>query len=413
MVDAGFVTPDEIERAAAVPAVPETRPSGSDAQHYFADWVIKDLDELVGAVDTDIEIVTTLDPRLQRAAEAEMRAILDGPGAERDASQAALVVLDRGGAVLALAGGGSYGASAFNRATQARRQPGSAFKPLVYLAALEAGWRPTDTVADAPIDIAGWTPTNFSGAYDGPVTLTDALARSLNTPAVRLAQAVGVDRVVSVARRLGIESPLGRDLSLALGTSEVTLLELTGAYAAIADGGIAASPYAVVEIRDTRGRVLYRQHDLPRRDAVRAWHAGDLTGMLAAAVESGTGRNASLPGHPVAGKTGTSQGHRDAWFVGFSGQRVAGVWIGNDDNTPMDGVTGGSLPARLWQAVMVEAHRGLDAVALASGSPLRLADAGGPIDLSAPPPPPSDRADDPLGRLIDSLTGGSSGDDGR
>ncbi len=302
-------------------------------------------------------IRTTLSPRLQRIAEARVSAALKAEGARRGAGQAALVAMAPDGAVRVMVGGRDWRKSQFNRATQALRQPGSAFKLFVYLAALEAGMSPTDTVLDAPLSIKGWRPRNYTRRYRGRVSLADALAGSINTAAVRLAEKVGRGKVVAAAQRLGITAPLKTHPSLALGASEVTLLELTGAYAALANRGYAAWPYGITEIRDRAGAVLYRRAGQGAGRVVGPDVLGPLQRMLSGVIARGTGRAARI-GRPAAGKTGTSQEFRDAWFIGFTAELVTGVWVGNDDSTPMKRVTGGGMPARLWRRFMKDALKG-------------------------------------------------------
>ncbi len=350
MVDAGFLRPDEAERIAQT-----RRPGRGDAaqplarvpgqtRRYFSDWVLERAAGYAGRTGTDLAVETTLDPRLQQLAEAAV-ATTDTKGAE-----VALVALRDDGAVLAMVGGRSYSASQFNRVTRAQRQPGSAFKPIVYLPALEAGMTPETTVRDAPITVDGWTPKNFSGEYRGAVTLREAVARSLNTVAVRVSEDVGRDRVVQAARRLGITAPLDPHPSIALGAGEVTPLELTAAYAVLANGGFAVEPYGISEVRQGSD-VLFRRDGRTARRVVSAEAAARMTDMLRAVVDWGTGRRAGF-GIPAAGKTGTSQDFRDAWFVGYSGNIVTAVWVGNDNNSPMNGVTGSSIPADIWKHFM-------------------------------------------------------------
>jgi penicillin-binding protein 1A len=269
------------------------------------------------------------------------------------------------GAVRALVGGRDYGESQFNRATQAFRQPGSSFKPFVYLAALEHGVRPQDRIVDGPIKIGTYQPHNYGNKYYGEVTVAEALAQSMNSVAVQLEQRVGVDAVIADAHRLGISSGLNRDMSLALGTANVTLMELTASYAAFASGGQGAWPYAIVEVRDKAGTVLYRREGSGPGEVMQPWIAGAMNQMLAGVIDHGTGKAAQI-GRPVAGKTGTTQDYRDAWFEGFTADLVTGVWFGNDDNTPMSNVTGGTLPARTWHDFMVEATKGQPVRALYS-----------------------------------------------
>ena len=354
MVDAGFVSQEEIAAARNLPPLPRRRPAAGRNGHYFGDWVVDEVADFVGASPQDLAVATTLEPELQRLAEAVIARHLSGS----DGLQAALVVMRPDGAVVAMVGGRAHHESPFNRAVQALRQPGSAFKPIVYLAALERGLRPQTTVLDGPIDIDGWAPRNFSGSYLGEVTASEALARSANTAAVRVLRSVGVDAAIDMARRLGLTTPLGRDLSLALGTSEVTLLELTSAYAVLANSGRSAWPYGIREVRDRDGEVLYRRSGGGAGEVARPWHIWELNDMLAGVVNGGTGRAARLD-RPAAGKTGTSQNHRDAWFIGFTADLVAGVWVGHDDGSPMDGVTGGGTPAQIWRDFMLDSHRGL------------------------------------------------------
>ncbi|MCZ6603776.1 MAG: penicillin-binding transpeptidase domain-containing protein, partial [Alphaproteobacteria bacterium] len=334
-------------------------------QRYFTDWILDRVNGLIGVHDGDIVVETSFDPRLQAIAAA---AIADGlaQGRRRGADQAAFIAMTPDGAVRAMVGGADYRASQFNRATQARRQPGSAFKPIVYLTALEAGWTPSDPLADAPVTVDGWSPRNYSGTFRGSVTMREALARSLNAATVRLAREVGFTRVLATARRLGVASDLSPHPSLALGAGEVTLTELTGAYAVFANGGFGVTPYGIVAIRDADGRLLYRRgHGGATGRLIQPAHVAMMHDMLGAVLAWGTGRGAALS-RPAAGKTGTSQQFRDAWFVGYTADLVAGTWVGNDANRPMDGITGGRLPATIWRAFMARAHAGIRPAPLAA-----------------------------------------------
>jgi penicillin-binding protein 1A len=324
---------------------------------YFTDWVLTQVADYVGQTSRDLVVITTLDPRLQKIAERELVGLLDGPGKERGVSQAAFVGLSPDGAVRAMVGGRDYGESQFNRTVQALRQPGSAFKPFVYLTAFEQGAAPNDRFEDAPVEVDGWAPRNYDDKYFGKVTLREAFARSLNSVAVRVLQEVGADAVAATARRLGITSDLSATPSIALGTSEVTLLELTSAYAVFANKGTGVWPHGIIQIREASGRVLYRRDGDGPATVVEPQAIDQMTDLMAAVVESGTGR-AARQKRPAAGKTGTSQGFRDAWFVGYTAELVAGVWFGNDDETPMNNVGGGSLPARLWGRVMTRGLAG-------------------------------------------------------
>ncbi len=356
MVAAGAITPAQSRTAKGGrrPARPNPQRSG----RHFADWIMEQVGRYVSPGDRDLRVRTTLDRRLQGRAETLVAALLAGPGAKAGVSQAAVVVLAPDGAVRVMVGGRDYRDSQFNRATQALRQPGSAFKPLVYLAGLESGLAPASRLVDAPVAVGDWRPRNFDGRYRGDVSLRDALAGSINTVAVTVAEQVGLRRVIAAARRLGISTPLPASPSLALGAAEVSLIELTQAYGAFANGGIGVWPHGIAEISDGAGRVLYRRAGSGPGRVMERRHAADMTAMLAAVVSEGTGRGAALA-RPAAGKTGTSQDFRDAWFVGYTAQFIAGVWMGNDDGRPMKGVTGGGLPARLWRDIMAAAHTGL------------------------------------------------------
>ena len=370
MVETGAITPAQAEDAKAHPAAISDRVIG-DARNFFldtaADEALKDVGGTTQA--TDLVVTTTLQPKLQEAARRAVARTLNARGAKLHASEAAVVLMKPDGAIAALIGGRDYDASTFNRATQAKRQPGSAFKPFVYLAAVENGISPWDVRDDGPVDIDGWTPTNYGGRSYGTVTLAQALAHSINTVTAGLAQEVGITTIVDAAHRCGIVSPLAPNASLALGTSEVTPIELTTAYATFATGGTRVWPYYVIKVEDRAGNVLYtRTPPVPQR--VVASHVDrDLTAMLAGVVTEGTGRSAALSGHEAAGKTGTTQDYHDAWFVGFTADYIAGVWVGNDDSTPMKTVTGGSLPATIWKDVMTAAERGLPAKALDKSAP--------------------------------------------
>jgi penicillin-binding protein 1A len=318
--------------------------------------VLDRLPPVIGPNMGELVVETTIDARLQRAAQAAVEQILTTEGRAAGAQQAAVVVLDIEGRIRALVGGRSFVESQYDRAVKARRQPGSAFKPFVYLAALESGWTPDTLVQDAPITVAGWSPRNDSGTYQGLITLRAALAQSVNSVAVRLQQEVGTSRVIALAQRLGIKSELRPSPSIALGTSEVSVLELTGAYGVLASGGLRITPHAVRAVRTGAGAVVYARPASQPRMIVSPDHAGEISDMLHTAVMSGTGRRALLPRHPSAGKTGTTQEFRDAWFVGYTAQLAAGVWVGNDDGKPMNKVVGGGLPARIWREVMLAAH---------------------------------------------------------
>jgi len=354
MVAAGYLTEKQAKAAADGRG---RRARGDAAGRYFIDWVLDQVADYLSPGDRDISVATTLNPGLQQAAERHLRKALDGPGKKFGASQGALVALAGDGAVRALVGGRRYAVSSFNRATQARRQPGSAFKPFVFLAGLEAGMRPTDTVKDAPIRIGDWAPRNFNGKHLGPVTMAEALAGSINTAAVRVARRAHLPRVAEVAARLGIPGNIQATPSLALGTHDVSLIDLTAAYAPFANGGTAAWPYGIREIRGDGGKILYQRSGSGPGRVIERRHVAAMNRMMAGVIAGGTGKAARLD-RPAAGKTGTSQNHRDAWFIGYTADLVAGVWVGNDNGAPMKRVTGGGLPAVLWKQFMLDAHRG-------------------------------------------------------
>ncbi|MGB0631368.1 MAG: transglycosylase domain-containing protein, partial [Alphaproteobacteria bacterium] len=324
---------------------------------YFTDWALERVNGFVGRVESDLIVRTTMDTRLQTLAESRLRAALERHGGKRNIRQAALVSMSPTGAVRALVGGRDYASSQYNRAFQARRQPGSAFKMFVYLAAVENGMSSQDRLIDGPLKIGKWRPRNYGGGYEGTVTLKEAMTRSINTVAVQVSEKVGRQKVIDTARRLGITSPLKSHPSLALGASEVSLVELTSAYGVIANGGVAVWPHAITEIRTRSGAILYRRRDGASAQVVDPQAARMVNDMLRAVVAGGTGRAAN-PGRPAAGKTGTSQDFRDAWFVGYTGELVTGVWMGNDDSSPMKRVTGGGFPAQLWRAYTQAALQG-------------------------------------------------------
>jgi len=374
MVDNGAITENEATEARAHPAVIIDRAS-VDARNYFLDTAADEATKMATvngvAPSADMIVHTTLEPKVQEAARLAALHTLGKYGKKNRTSEAAVVVMKPDGAVSALIGGVDYRDSVFNRVTQAHRQPGSAFKPFVYLAALEDGLSPWETRDDEAVDIGGYHPTNFGGKYYGTLTLADALAHSVNTITVNLAQEIGVPKVVAAAKRLGITSPLEANASLALGTNEVTPMELTAAYAAFANGGYRVTPYLVTQV-DISGKLVYqRQAPKPQR-VIDEQVDRDLTAMLYGVVIGGTGGYASLHGREAAGKTGTTQDSHDAWFVGFTTDYVAAAWVGNDDSSPTRGVTGGTLPAYIWRDTILAAEQ---------GKPYH------PLDRSIPPPP--------------------------
>ena len=351
MRDQDRISSEILEVAQAELAVLEARPPPSRAGSYYVDWVLQDAEELSQVVAGRLTMTATIDPVLQRNAERIVAEIMAGPGLAAGATQAAVVAMTPDGHLRAMVGGVDYAESQFNRATDALRQPGSTFKLPVYLAALAMGLGPETLISDAPIEIDGWSPQNYGGGNSGQVTLTEAFARSLNVATVRLAQAIGTENIIAVARQLGIEGPLTDGLSLALGSSEVTLLDMTEAYASILAGRIPVDATGVASMAvgesGTALAVPTNGPDVVQLTATRQ----PMLDMLRAVVTSGTGQGAELPGF-VAGKTGTSQENRDAWFIGFSETLVIGVWVGNDDGSPMRDVTGGGIPVDIWRALM-------------------------------------------------------------
>jgi len=362
MVEAGSISADQARLADAQSPIFARPHRLSRRGRYFADWVVERVPGYAGRVTRNLTVVTTLDPDLQGAAEDVIHDTLAREGPSHGASQAALVALGADGAIKAMVGGSDHATAPFNRAVYARRQPGSAFKLFVYLAGLEAGYAPDSLWRDAPVAIDGWRPRNYSGSFAGTVTMSQAFARSINTVAVRVAEAVGRERVVATAERLGIVSVLAPHPSLALGTAEVGLLELTAAYTTLSNGGYGILAHGIreigiSEIGSRAGGTLYRREGSGLGRAIGERDVRAMTSMLEAVVTEGTGRAAD-PGRPAGGKTGTSEDHRDAWFVGFAGGLTAGVWVGNDEGTPMKGVTGGGLPARIWRSFMMRAGTG-------------------------------------------------------
>jgi penicillin-binding protein 1A len=372
MREAGYLKPEQLAQALKTPARP-AETEEKDSANYFADWLLDQLWSLPSAEESDrwhgknLVIHSTYDRQLQQRAELAVMTVLDADAEKKNAKQAALVAMDASGAVRAMVGGKSYVESQFNRAYQARRQPGSTFKPFVYLAALERGMTPFDKIDDSPITIDGWSPNNASGEeFVGERTLADALAHSVNTATVRLSQEVGgPSNIVETARRLGIESPLEPNASIALGTSEVSLTELAGAYLPFMNGGYAHHPFGIRAVTTDNGEVLYKREEPAEERVVAARYAADMTAMLNDVVEEGTGQSGRLAeGRPAAGKTGTTQDYRDAWFVGYTPQLLAGVWVGNDENQPMERIAGGSIPARLFKNFMDRALYGQEIAAL-------------------------------------------------
>lgn len=351
MAAADFITADEARAAQAQPARLAAGREPARGARYFADYLLDELNDLLGRSTDDLVVQTTLDLGQQQAAEKAVADVLDRDGPKSDASQAALVAMSPDGAIRALVGGRDWRESPFNRATQARREPGSAFKLFVFLAALEAGYRPDSTFVDGPISVGHWRPRNYEGGYLGEVTFRTAAARSINTVAVQLTEKVGRGRVIDMARRLGLSNDMMAVPSIALGAMGVSLVELTGAYDMVGNGGMAIEPYGIVTIKDRRGNLVYKRAAPRTLRVLDTAIVGEANALLTGVIEGGTGKAARL-GRPAAGKTGTSSDFRDAMFMGYTAELTAGVWVGNDDASPMHKVTGGGLPAQIWKQFM-------------------------------------------------------------
>lgn len=396
----GWIT--EAQARAALAAPPKLAPEspGEGDYGYVLDMAAAQAVQIAGAQAPDLVVQVTIDPKLQAVAQAIVKKSLAEDGPRAGAKQAALVLLGPDGAVRALVGGADHHLSAFNRVTQAQRQPGSSFKPFVYATALEAGVKPTDIRQDAPIRFGAWAPANYEAGYRGPVTVAEALAHSINTVAVRLANEVGADKVAELAHRFGVKSVPDRpDLSLALGAYEVNLLELTGAYQVFQQGGQRTEPHLIQQISTARGQSLYARAPSAGLVVYDTAKAADMVRMMEGVLTHGTGVRAAF-GRPAAGKTGTTQNWRDAWFVGFTPDWACGVWVGNDDGDSMNHVTGGQLPADIWRQMMVAAHQDLPirdfdwmpAPQIGGGE---AAAAGGPSDAAEGAPQAAPEADQP------------------
>ncbi len=415
MVDAGFITEEQANQAGSQSTAAEDNAPMPPVARYFSDWALDQVSSYIGFTNEDLVVQTTLDPRSQGIAERNLAQVLAKDGPKQNASEAALVSLTPDGAVRAMVGGVDYKHSQYNRATQAMRQPGSAFKAFVYLNAFEHGMTPDSLMVDAPISIGKWRPGNYNDKFYGSVSLREAFARSLNSVAVQLSERSGRANVIETAKRLGIDTPLGNDASIALGTSETTVLEMTAAYATFANKGQGVLPYGITKIQTRSGKLLYQREGSGLGAVASPLAVREMLDVMSATVDWGTGKHAQLD-RPAAGKTGTSQNFRDAWFIGLTAELVTGVWVGNDDNKPMNKVTGGSLPVDIWHDYTVEALAGVPpsplplpagvGPLLAGGEPLQLPGA------SAGPATTTASADEPglLDRLVDSILGG--GNDG-
>ncbi|WFU40929.1 penicillin-binding protein 1A [Bradyrhizobium sp. CB82] len=392
MADAKFITEAQAQASIGHPAT-NVKPAGAGTVNYVADWIGEVLDDLVGQIDQSITVETTIDPKLQNVAEAAIIDELAAKSVKFNVSQGALVAMTPDGAVRALVGGRNYSESQYNRAVTAKRQPGSSFKPFVYLTALEQGLTPDTIRQDAPIEVKGWKPENYTHEYFGAVTLTQALAMSLNTVAIRLGLEVGPKNVVRTAHRLGISSKLEPNASIALGTSEVSVVELVGAYAPFANGGFAMSPHVVTRIKTLEGKLLYMRQPDERNQVIEPRYVAMMNTMMRETLISGTAKKAEIPGWMAAGKTGTSQDYRDAWFIGYTANLVTGVWLGNDDNSPTKKATGGGLPVEVWSRFMRTAHEGVPVASLPNSQVgwglSNLAQAASQVSAPTPPAPVS------------------------
>jgi penicillin-binding protein 1A len=361
MVETGAISREQADAARQRPATLRVPPENPPGTNYFVDMLNGDVKRLVGSASADLTLRSTLDLNLQSIAESVIARRLKAEGRAKRVSQAALVAMAPDGAILAMVGGRDYNESQFNRATQAKRQPGSLFKLFVYLTGFQKGVNPQMTVVDRPVQIGNWEPENYGGRFRGQVTLRTAFANSINSVAVQLADAIGIQSIIDTARKLGVQSELPAVPSLALGSGEVTLLEMTRAFAAIASNAESVEPYAVRTIRNG-DQVLFTRPKSELRPASNPGARAAINDLLASVVREGTGRAARING-PAAGKTGTSQSYRDAWFIGFTPDIIVGVWIGNDDNSPTRSVTGGDLPARIWNEFVTQSIAAREKVA--------------------------------------------------
>jgi penicillin-binding protein 1A len=390
MLDAGFITQGELLQAKRTPAV-IVASKDLDAPNWFLDWAYQDTLDVLEKYDLTsdyvIEVKTTIDMKLQKASERILEDAIAREGEKEKYSQAAAVTMAPDGAVRSIVGGKDYEESQFNRATDAERQSGSSFKPFVYLAALRAGWKPDQMVVDGPVSYGNWSPKNYSEKYAGRVTLTSALAHSYNSIPVKILIDVGIKPIIQAAHDMGIRGDLETWAPMVLGTSSLTLLDLTTGYATFAGGGKLATPYAVLEIRKPTGDIIYaRDKNAAHPQQVETPETiADLNSMLGAVVKTGTAKKADLGFAPQGGKTGTNQSYRDAWFIGFTAHNVTGVWVGNDDFAPMNEVTGGRIPAPIWKDIMEVAEQGLKPEGLAG---LPLDDSYTKVAIAEPPASP-------------------------
>ncbi len=400
MADAQAITPAQAQ-SADLASLPLAAPPKANSVRYFTDWALQQLDQLTDETAKPLVVTTTLLPAMQAAAEAAIAR--ETPAG----AQGGLIAMTKDGAVRAMVGGRDYVDSNYNRAVTARRQPGSSFKLFVYLAALEDGVDPNETEVDEPVTVDGWSPRNDNRRFDGSMSVTYAFAHSVNTIAVKLAERAGFDTVAALAKRLGITTPIDTRPAMALGASDVTLIEMTSAYAAVANAGLQVRPYGILKVTTNGGETLWTRDAPEPRQLIGPDVAAKMTGLLKAAVETGTGRAAQM-GRELAGKTGTTSSNRDGWFLGFTSDLVAGVWMGRDDAKPVAGLAGGRAPARAFAAFMGRASRGTPGGALTTEVPEDPAAAANepdaetyglapPADGETPPDaaPPADGAGDP------------------
>ena len=368
LVESGELSRYAVSEAKAFPATPVERAADGELGYFF-DYVSNRAIRIAPDRQRDLMVYTTIDETLQNYAEAAVVDAFRVASADLAETEAALIAFDTDGGVLAMIGGRAYQHSQFNRAVQAKRQAGSAFKPFIYTAGIERGLTPRSKYIDGPIQIENWSPSNYTDEFIGEVRLAEAVAKSINTVAVQVSEEVGRDAVIQTAHRLGVNSELTEHPSLALGASGVTLMELTSAYIPFATGGLKPQPHTITRITDRWGEVLYEREDRRPERVISEDIAASMTHMLFQVMHSGTGQAARLNERHAAGKTGTTQDWRDAWFVGYTGQMVAGVWMGNDDDSPMPEITGGSMPARIWRDFMLSAHAGAPAIELRGAYP--------------------------------------------
>jgi len=370
MVQAGFMTEGQIVAALRNPATPIDQ-SEIYTPNYFLDWAFEEVKRIAGSKYRVLTVKTTIDVNLQKQTEQAVESNLRQYGKQKRVNEAAAVLMEPTGAVVAIVGGRDYGKSQFNRATDAKRQPGSSFKPFVYTTAMMNGYKPGSVLQDAPITIGNWSPKNYGRSYAGPVTLTNALRRSINTIPVRLAQAMGRDKIVETAYKMGVKSELLITRSLPLGAAEVTVMDMATGYSVFASGGKKVDAHAILQIVNSKGKVIYDRRKLdPPEQIIPQKAIANMNKMMVTVVEAGTGRRAALPGIRAAGKTGTTSAYKDAWFVGYTGNYTAAVWYGNDSSRATNRLTGGNLPAMTWNAIMTAAHDRVDIKPIPFLSPL-------------------------------------------